>query len=67
MDSGQSRNLRAGGASPATHRSYYMAYYVEGIAAIIKEWRRQSYADGAEKISKIIQSCVGPKGGSHEA
>lgn len=23
---------------PAAHRAYYMAYYVEGIIAIVKEW-----------------------------
>lgn len=50
---------------PAAHRPYYMAYYVEGIAAIIKEWLRQDCADEVEMIADIIQSCARPKG-SHE-
>lgn len=25
---------------PAAHCAYYMAYYVEGIIAIVKEWLR---------------------------
>lgn len=51
---------------PAAHRPYYMAYYVEGIAAIIKEWLQQDCADEVEMIAGIIQSCVRPRGGSHE-
>lgn len=51
---------------PAAHRPYYMAYYVEGIAAIIKEWLRQDCGDGVEMIADIIQSCVRPGDGDHE-
>lgn len=51
---------------PAAHRPYYIAYYVEGIAAILKEWLRQDCADGVEMVADIIQSCVRPKGGSHD-
>ena len=51
---------------PAAHRPYYMAYYVEGIAAIIKEWLRQDCKDEVEMIAGIIESCVRPRGGSNE-
>ena len=51
---------------PAAHRPYYMAYYVEGIAAIIKEWLRQDCADEVEMIADIIESCVRPRDDSHE-
>ena len=51
---------------PATHRPYYIAYYVEGIAAIIKEWLRQDCGDEVEMIAHIIESCVRPRDGSHE-
>lgn len=51
---------------PSAHRPYYMAYYVEGIIAIIKEWLRQDCADEVEMIARIIESCVRPKDGGHE-
>ena len=43
---------------PEEHRPYYMAYYVEGIIAIIKEWLRQDCKDDVEMISNIIEACV---------
>ena len=52
---------------PAAHRPYYIAYYVEGIIAIVREWLRQDCADGVETIASIIESCVHPKDISHEA
>ena len=51
---------------PATHRPYYMAYYVEGIIAIVKEWLRQDCADEVEMIAGIIESCVRPRDESYE-
>lgn len=48
---------------PAAHRPYYIAYYVEGIAAIIKEWLRQDCEDAVEMIADIIESCVRPRDG----
>lgn len=41
-----------------------MAYYIEGIAAIVKEWLRQDCVDEVEMIAGIIESCVRPEGGS---
>lgn len=49
---------------PAAQRPYYMAYYVEGIIAIVKEWLRQDCADEVEMIADIIESCVRPRDGS---
>lgn len=51
---------------PVARRPYYMAYYVEGIIAIVKEWLRQDCADEVEMIADIIESCVRPRDGSHE-
>lgn len=51
---------------PASHHPYYMAYYVEGIIAIVKEWLRQDCADEVEMIADIIESCARPRGKSHE-
>ena len=45
---------------PAAHRPYYIVYYIEGIAAIVKEWLRQDCADEVEMIADIIESCVHP-------
>ena len=47
---------------PAAQHSYYIAYYVEGIAAILKEWLRRDCAEEVELIAGIIESCVRPKG-----
>lgn len=43
---------------PAEHRHYYIAYYVEGIMAIIREWLRGDCADEIEMIAQIIEHCV---------
>ena len=51
---------------PAARRPYYIAYYIEGIAAIVKEWLRQDCADEVEMIADIIESSVRPRDGSHE-
>lgn len=51
---------------PAASRPYYIAYYIEGIAAIVKEWLRQDCGDEVETIADIIESCVRPKGVSNE-
>ena len=48
---------------PAAHRSYYMAYYVEGIAATVKEWLRRDCEDDVEMVAGIIEACVRPREG----
>lgn len=51
---------------PEEHRPYYMAYYVEGIIAIIKEWLRQDCKNDVEMIASIIEACVGADRSSRE-
>lgn len=51
---------------PAKMRHYYIAYYVEGIIAIVKEWLRQDCADEVEEISNIIENCVRPENMKYE-
>lgn len=50
---------------PAAQRPYYIAYYIEGIIAIIKEWLRQDCADEVEIIAGIIEACVRPENGGY--
>ena len=45
---------------PPESRPYYIAYYVEGIIAIVKEWLRRDCIDEVESISDIIENCVRP-------
>ena len=51
---------------PVPHRPYYIAYYVEGIIAIVREWPRQDCGDDVEMIAHIIESCVRSGNGSEE-
>ena len=50
---------------PEIQRPYRIAYYVEGIMAIVREWLRRDCADEVEMIADIIESCVRPEGGRH--
>ncbi len=43
-----------------TSRPYYIAYYIEGTMAIIKEWLNNDCRDSVETISAIIEECVRP-------
>ena len=45
---------------PDLFRKYYIAYYIEGIAAIIKEWLNNDCRDSIETIAAIIEDCVIP-------
>ncbi len=44
---------------------YYIAYYIEGIMAIIKEWLNNDCQDSAETIADIIEECVRPSNGAN--
>ena len=48
---------------PVAHRPYYIAYYVEGIAATVKEWLRRDCEDDVEMVAGIIEACVRPREG----
>ena len=52
---------------PQAHQPYYIAYYVEGIIAIVKEWLRRDCADEVETVAHIIEACAHPKGGGYES
>ena len=43
---------------PESYHPYYIAYYVEGIIAIVKEWLRKDCSDEVEMIADIIEACV---------
>ncbi len=49
---------------PDMFRKYYIAYYIEGIVAIIKEWLNNGCQDSAETIAAIIEECVRPSNGA---
>ncbi len=50
---------------PEMRWQYYIAYYIEGIAAIIKEWLNNDCQDSAEAIADIIEECVRPSNGAN--
>ncbi len=50
---------------PETRWQYYIAYYIEGIMAIIKEWLNNDCRDPAETIAEIIEECVRPSNGAN--
>ncbi|MCM1364485.1 MAG: TetR family transcriptional regulator C-terminal domain-containing protein [Faecalibacterium sp.] len=45
---------------PETYWQYYIAYYIEGIMAIIKQWLNNNCRDSCEIIATIIEECVRP-------
>lgn len=49
---------------PDKFQQYYIAYYIEGIAAIIKEWLNHDCSDPVEAIAAVIEECVRPSGGA---
>lgn len=51
---------------PGDHHAYYIAYYIDGIMAIVKEWLRRDCADEVETIAGIIERCVRPDMGRPE-
>ncbi len=50
---------------PETRWQYYIAYYIEGIAAIIREWLNNDCQDPVETIADIIEECVRPSNGAN--
>lgn len=49
---------------PDTFQKYYIAYYIDGIMAIIKEWLNNGCSDSVETISTVIEECVRPSNGA---
>lgn len=48
---------------PISFWKYYIVYYIEGTAAIIKEWLNNDCSDSVEIIATIIEECVRPSNG----
>ncbi len=49
---------------PDKIQQYYIVYYIEGIAAIIKEWLNHDCLDSVEVIANVIEECVRPSSGT---
>lgn len=43
---------------PDEIQKYYIAYYIEGIIAIVKEWIADDCRDSIESIIDVIEKCV---------
>lgn len=51
---------------PETYWKYYIAYYIEGTAAIIREWIAADCRDSVEMIASVIEECIRPFEGAKE-
>ena len=43
---------------PARDRRYIMAFYINGLVAIMSEWLKNDCADSVEHIAKLMQQCL---------
>ncbi len=48
---------------PDVYWRYYIAYYIDGTMAIIKEWLETDCQDSFEMIAAVIEECVRPVDG----
>lgn len=44
---------------PEENREYMMAFYINGMMAIVTEWLKNDCKEPVEKISALMRSCVG--------
>ena len=49
---------------PDAYWRYYIAYYIDGTMAIIKEWLETDCRDSVEMIAAVIEECVRPSDGT---
>lgn len=49
---------------PNPYWKYYIAYYINGTMAIIKEWLETECQDPVEMIAAVIEECVRPGDGT---
>ena len=49
---------------PDAYWRYYIAYYIDGTMAIIKEWLETGCQDSVEMIAAVIEECVRPADGT---
>ena len=45
---------------PERFHKYYTVYYIEGVAAVIKEWLNENCRDSVETVAYVIEECVRP-------
>lgn len=45
---------------PEAYWKYYIAYYIKGTAAIIREWIAADCRDSIEMIASVIEECIRP-------
>lgn len=45
---------------PENERAYRMAFYIQGLMAIISEWLAQDCSDSVEHVISVMQSCILP-------
>lgn len=45
---------------PENERAYRVAFYVQGLMAIISEWLAQDCSDSVEHVISVMQSCILP-------
>ena len=49
---------------PDAYWRYYIAYYIDGTVAIIKEWLETECRDSVEMIAAVVEECVRPVDGT---
>lgn len=52
---------------PVSERKYVIAFYVNGIIAIITEWLKSDCVDEIKDVENIIIKCTNPLGGNNES
>ena len=45
---------------PEAYWKYYIAYYIKGTAAIVREWIAADCRDSIEMIASVIEECIRP-------
>ena len=51
---------------PKAYWKYYTAYYIEGTAAIVREWLAADCRDSIEMVASVIEECIRPFEGVKE-
>ena len=51
---------------PEAYWKYYLAYYIEGTAAIVREWITADCRDSVEMVASVIEECIRPFEGVKE-
>lgn len=49
---------------PLSYQKYFIVYYIEGTADIIKEWLKNDCSDSVETMAAIIEECANVANGA---